>query len=131
MKVWSDWQVLRRQVAIGGQVVDGNNKPVAGVQVTLTGMPDAFKQKLKHAADAAETAWDDLEKRPDRTQSRRDGIYFFLDLPDGSYTLNAIDPRTDQQDEQTASVSNAKRQTVKMAHSKKWKWRNTDFKLAG
>jgi hypothetical protein len=64
-------------------------------------------------------------------QSRGDGIFFFLDLPDGDYTLEAIDPQTGQQHKQIATVSNEKRQTIKMAQTEKWKWRNTDFKLAG
>ena len=31
MKTWSDWEITRRQVAIGGRILDKDNLPMAGV----------------------------------------------------------------------------------------------------
>lgn len=114
MKSWSDWQIICRQVAIGGRILDENDHAVAGAQVTITSMPNGFKHRLEGAAGAAGARWDNLKERPDRTQSRPDGVYFFLDLPEGSYTLNAIDPRTDRLAEKKVSVVRDSEQILEM-----------------
>lgn len=122
MKVWSDWEIIRRQVAIGGRVVDNDNKPMAGVHVTITSMPKGFKQSVEAAFDAAGAEWNNLEERQDRVRSRLDGIYFFLDLPEGKYTLKAIDLQSGKQDAKSVSISWDKKQNIKMAQ--------TNFKLS-
>lgn len=122
MKTGSDWQIIRRQVAIGGRVVNENNNPVAGAQITIKSMPDGFKRQLEGAISEAGAGWLDQEERQDRARSRLDGIYFFLDLPKGSYTLGAVDPQTGQQGEKRASVTMDKKKNLKMAR--------TDFKLS-
>ena len=122
MKTGSDWQIIRRQVAIGGRVVNENNTPVAGAQITIKSMPDGFKRQLEGAVSEAGAGWVDQEERQDRARSRLDGIYFFLDLPEGSYTLSAIDPQTGKQDQKSVSVSRDKKQNIKMIRA--------DFKLS-
>ena len=122
MKTGSDWQIIRRQVAIGGRVVNENNTPVAGAQITIKSMPDGFKRQLEGAVSEAGAGWVDQEERQDRARSRLDGIYFFLDLPEGSYTLSAIDPQTGKQDQKSVSVSRDKKQSIKMTRA--------DFKLS-
>lgn len=44
------------------------------------GVPD-------HMQPAQLTAWDKMLERPDRTQSKPNGLFYFLDLPDGEYSL--------------------------------------------
>ena len=117
MKAWSDWEIIRRQVAIGGRVVDENNNPAAGVQVTITSMPKGFKQSVEAAFDTAGAEWDNLEERQDRMRSRLDGIYFFLELPEGKYTLKAIDLQSGEQDEKSVSISRDKKQNIKMTQA--------------
>ncbi len=117
MKAWSDWEIIRRQVAIGGRVVDENNNPAAGVQVTITSMPKGFKQSVEAAFDTAGAEWDNLEERQDRMRSRLDGIYFFLELPEGKYTLKAIDLQSGEQDEKSVSISRYKKQNIKMTQA--------------
>jgi hypothetical protein len=102
---WTDWEVVRRQVAIGGRVVDDSEQPVAGAQVTITSMQQALRQKIDSAARAAGAGWQQLEERGDRTLTQADGLYFFLDLPAGKYTLQAIDRRSGLQAQKTLSVS--------------------------
>lgn len=67
-----DWEVMRRQVALCGRVTRGDGVPVADVEVGI-------------------------EPRAERggvVRTRQDGLYFFLDLPDGEYTVATRDPRT-------------------------------------
>src|SRR5271157_2107082 len=73
--------VAHHRVAIAGYVKDAvTQKPIAGAVVTIVDMPDAFKRELRHAAQGSST------------QTRNDGLYYFLDLPDGNYTLQASFP---------------------------------------
>lgn len=111
MKRWSDWEILRRQVAIGGRIVDGQDNPVAGARITIT----ATAGKSKARAESG--AWENLSERPDRTVSRVDGIYFFLDLPQGQYTVSAIDPRSGGSAETQATVSRHKEEPGRMAQA--------------
>ena len=117
MKDWSDWQIIRRQVAIGGRIVDENDQPVPGVQVTITAMPKVFKVWMQGAISAAQTDWDELGERPDRRLSRSDGIYFFLDLPEGKYTLHAIDPRSGNHAETSIAVGWDKKGNIDMGQA--------------
>ena len=40
-----------------------------------------------------------------QTESRLDGMFFFLDCPDGKYTLKAVDLQSGAQTEQTVSAA--------------------------
>jgi len=89
----TDWQIARHRVAIAGRVLDASTgKAVAAASVSITDMPEAFAKKLALASLAYGDRWNTLPQRPDRTTSREDGLFYFLDLPDGSYTLNASLP---------------------------------------
>ena len=105
MNNWTDWEGMRHQVAIGGRVVDDSNTPVAGAQVTITAMPNALRQKMAGTAKTAETTWQELEERWDRTHTQADGLYYFLDLPAGRYTLQGVDRRSGLQVQKTVSVA--------------------------
>jgi len=89
VKVWSEWEIARHQVAISGRALDGQGKPVPGAQVNLTVVPEQFKARLTGAASAARD-WATRDERPDRTVARGDGLFFFLDLPSGKYTVEAM-----------------------------------------
>jgi Carboxypeptidase regulatory-like domain len=96
VKAWTDWEIVRHQVAIGGCVLDASNKPIARAQVIITAMPEEFSLRVESAARATGTNWEGLDERLDRALSRTDGIFCFLDLPAGRYTVRAIDPRSGQ-----------------------------------
>jgi len=73
--------VAHHRVALAGHVTDAvTQKAIAGAVVTIVAMPDEFKQRLRRTADSG------------RTLSRSDGLYYFLDLPDGDYTLQVSLP---------------------------------------
>jgi len=115
MKAWTEWEIARHQVAIGGRVVDESDKPVAGTEVTITVMPEEFQRKIASAAGVAERGWELSDQRLDRSFTKADGIYFFLDLPSGKYTVKGVDKRSGTQAEQTVSVSWDKDGKVQMA----------------
>jgi CarboxypepD_reg-like domain/Carboxypeptidase regulatory-like domain len=90
----NSWQVARHQVAIAGRVTDGETgKPMARVPVSIIGMPAVFRKKLDLLAKARGTAWASLSERPDQTQTRDDGLFWFIDLPNGKYSLSAEVPK--------------------------------------
>lgn len=87
------WSVAHHRVSIWGKATDAlTQKPIAGVQVTLTKKPAAFDQMLKRLAEYAGSEWTTRTQRPDRTRTRFDGLYYFLDLPEGDYEISAFLP---------------------------------------
>ncbi len=104
MTAWTEWEIVRHQVAIGGCVLGAKDRPIVAAQVMFTEMPEEYRKYLRIAARTAGANWDELDERPDRTRSRADGIYYFLDLPPGRYTVQAIDKRTGAQSFKTVSV---------------------------
>ena len=66
---WSDWDVIRRQVALCGRVL-GQPAPSDTVEVRAEG-PGVDKTVFP----------------------RHDGIYYFLDLPPGDYRVTATNAR--------------------------------------
>jgi hypothetical protein len=115
MKAWTEWEVARRQVAIGGRIVNEAGQPVSGAEVTITAMPEALQRKLAGAAAVAGAGWKDWEQRLDLSRAKADGIYYFLDLPAGSYTGRGVDRRSGAAAEKTVSVLWNKDGKVEMA----------------
>lgn len=113
MKKWSAWEIIRRQVALSGYVADADGNPVADAQITLVKQPAAFAPRLIGAASDAGPRWDELTERLDRTLSRSDGLYFFLDLPPGKYTLRAVDLRAGQSAEKSVAIATDKKSGIK------------------
>jgi hypothetical protein len=63
------WEVVRRQVAIGGIVSDETGVPVNRARLTVQRKRDGVPQ--------------------DKCESRADGSYYFTDLGDGEYIVTA------------------------------------------
>jgi hypothetical protein len=87
------WISARHRVSIWGKVTDAvTQKPIAGAEVTLTKMPARLEKRLERLAQYAGSEWATKSERPDQTRSRADGLYYFLDLPDGDYEIRALLP---------------------------------------
>jgi hypothetical protein len=80
----SEWEELRRQIAIAGIVKEETTKKgVAGAVVTVTSMPKEFHAQVEAKRRLAP------DKRPDQAVTAEDGSFFFVELPQGSYELMA------------------------------------------
>ena len=115
MKSWTSWEIIRHQVAIGGLIKDDRGNLITGAQINIVSMPTAFSNWVSTAFQASEREWEDLEERVDRTETNVNGIFYFMDLPSGPYTLKVIDGRSGIQDEKTVNVTRDKQGNVEMA----------------
>jgi hypothetical protein len=74
---------IDRQVAIAGRVTKaGGAEPVTGAVVLLTKMPREWRQRVITASGLS-------LRGPGSVTSGPNGLYFFLDLPDGEYAAAA------------------------------------------
>jgi len=88
-----NWMVARHRVAIAGLVFDGaTGKSIAGAQVEIIDKPEAYEKKLALLAACLGNLGKEVE-RPDTVRTRCDGLYYFLDLPEGRYKLIAYLPK--------------------------------------
>lgn len=82
---------LRHVASIAGAVQDSASRArLGGALVEITDGPPVFQEML--AAQAGSAAWAQRRERLDRTFSQADGIFFFTDLPAGSYRLRVSAP---------------------------------------
>ena len=112
MKAYTDWECIRRQVAVGGRVTDQDDRPLKGIDVTVE--PSAAQGKKRHEEMST-------RKPVGQTVSRADGLYYFLDLPAGEYVLSVKNPRSGKQEDRSISISTDKEHNIKMIQA--------DFKL--
>jgi hypothetical protein len=77
-----EWQETRRRVALAGIVTEaGTRAPVADATVEIVAGPAAFTRLRERAPQRA------------LTTTGRDGLFHFLDLPGGQYSVAASVPR--------------------------------------
>jgi len=70
-------------VAIAGRAVDeSTNRPVAGADAEITSGPAEFERRR-----AAMGPWLPAASRDGRVKTAPDGIFYFVDLPDGTYEI--------------------------------------------
>jgi hypothetical protein len=104
------WNIVRHRVALAGWVTDGETgKFIEGASVVITAVPAAFERVLRFASKTEPL---------DRTQTRADGLFFFLNLPDGEYTCKISEPSSGRRyagAQVTATVSRDDQGNLKMA----------------
>ncbi|MCL4298000.1 MAG: carboxypeptidase regulatory-like domain-containing protein [Anaerolineae bacterium] len=82
---------LNWAVSLAGQVMDGlTSEPIPGALVEIVSGPLAFEKKRGILANDPD--WTRKVERLDRTFSQTDGIYLFVNLPDGDYQLRVTAP---------------------------------------
>ncbi|MCP4341402.1 MAG: carboxypeptidase regulatory-like domain-containing protein [Desulfobulbaceae bacterium] len=116
MKSWSDWEIIRRQVAIAGHIVDKRNTPVAGVHVNITSSTENAS-RIKSTASALRAGGANLDEHIDHTLSRWDGLYYFMDLPDGHYTISIHREGKVTEKDQKVSVARDKKNNLTVSQA--------------
>jgi hypothetical protein len=93
----SDWEVISRQVAVTGCVIDEQTRrPLVGARINITRAPREFTDWLALKAVQYDAEWNTMAERPDQTHTATDGSFYFLDLPlpKGVYNLTAMMPNS-------------------------------------
>jgi hypothetical protein len=100
----TDWMIARHRVAIAGLVVDGvTGKPMSGAHVEIVAKPAAFESRLALLSSFRGAPGTEVE-RPDTARTRNDGLFYFLDLPEGRYKLVAFLPKEGLRDKNVLPV---------------------------
>jgi len=87
------WEIISHAVAISGQVTDiQTDNLIAGVRIDIINGPSEFLSMVDLQAKSYGRRWQTMQDRPDRKISTGDGHFHFMDLPDGTYTLEAMLP---------------------------------------
>ena len=86
---------LRRRAVLAGRAFDAQGRPfVDGERLSLCAADEgaAARSTAKRASTAKPHAAPAPWKRHFRCHMRRDGCFFFLDVPAGRYVLQQVDP---------------------------------------
>ncbi len=109
----TEWEVVRHHVSICGRVLDGEGHPQPDVRLDASmddrqrapSEPKTPVTARRRNSERTPQESDDVFEQSSRTKSRRDGTFFFLDCPDGRYTVTAQDPRSGLRDQKSVSVT--------------------------
>jgi hypothetical protein len=114
------WQIRRHQVCIAGRISEaGTVRAMPRVLVTIVDMPVGFRRKLEWQMRSSASSLDG-RGRIDQTLTRDDGLFWFMDLPDGAYSLVAELPSRGSRlgkARATATVERDESGNVKIAHA--------------
>ena len=115
--VGTEWEIIRRRVAIAGRITDPNNTPQVGVLVTLTSPSKDFKHRVESAASGFKKRIGASYNQNDQKLSKWDGIFYFTDLPDGQYTVSIHPVGQGTDAEQKVSVARDKQNNLAVSQA--------------
>lgn len=85
--------IVHHQAAIAGKVKNlQTGQIIQGALVSIIDAPSKFQEWLLRKQEEYGRKWDTMQERPDRTLTAFDGIFRFIDLMEGSYTLEVSMP---------------------------------------
>jgi hypothetical protein len=105
MKTWSEWELVRHQVAIGGVAVDARGLPVPDARVLIASAPKQFERRIRGNSELSENRLRRAMASIGSATTRRDGSFYFLDLPAGKYDLECTDGKSGTKGERSVSVT--------------------------
>ena len=111
----TDWETVSHHVSICGRVVnkEGNAMPDVQLSVSVESkqshkQPDTPTGRT-HVRQGGTEGQNEAGNRSEQTESRHDGTFFFLDCPDGKYTVRAVDARSGTRAEKSVTVADSAR----------------------
>lgn len=117
MKSWTDWEIIRRRVTVSGIVSDSNGKPLKKVPVGITAGPEGFQKGTDVETCGGKDSAPGEERCRNLARTQADGLYWFMDLPMGKYTLTAWGGRSAKAFVKRVSVNQEKVRGVKLAQA--------------
>jgi hypothetical protein len=115
MKTWSEWETTRVRVSIAGRVVDEGGRAVPEAEVTITAAPAPPASGVAGAPDTVAAERKHEDRVVDSGHAAIDGLYYFLDVPAGTYTVRGVDRRSGTEAAKTVSVTSEADGKVRMA----------------
>lgn len=113
MIAWTDWETVSHHVSICGRIVNTKDEPMPGVPLSVSAeskQPHKQSDATRARAHARRETTDTQERTGNgsaQTESRLDGTFFFLDCPDGQYTVQAIDSPSGAKAEKSITVADS------------------------
>jgi hypothetical protein len=105
MNLEMEWKVVRHQVTVCGRVVDTEDKPRHGIDVTIWSAPEGGAKARSSAALTGTSVSEVSCMLLSCTKTKWDGIFFFLDIPSGRCTVKSRDVWSSGHAEKTLSIS--------------------------
>ena len=114
MKTWSEWETTRAQVSIAGRVLDEGGRAVPEADVTITAGPAPPASGLAAAPETVAAERKHEARVVDSGHAAIDGLYYFLDVPAGTYTVRGVDRRSGTEAAKTVAVTSGVDGKVRM-----------------
>lgn len=110
MKSWTNWEIVRHHVSICGRVLDKDGNRLPGIRLSVSKdekQPESqseYRATRRRESGKVGKEANKILMQTKQAESRPDGTFFFLDCPDGQYTITALHVLSGMQDQKSISV---------------------------